>query len=330
VERPDRRPRVVRILARARREEKEATDCHGAAPPQETGHRISGHVYFRYQGAAKRGKLAANVISFATHSTSWHTRLFVRALFGAGLAFALLVLLTALTDEGGLTLAVRVGRTAPLMPFAAALGVGAALAPPRLRGELVAFSSLGQRPTRTVLPAIAGATLVALIVAALLAAHAIDAHGFFPIVPRGMNVTWDGGAFVDRATGVRVLPSGELADSLEGAANATADISELGLPRFAVPVAVTTTFVCSAALAMVAAALRAWSTPLRLMGLAALVGALLAGFQASATTRVSAAVTLVPALVLIALAVVRYRALDALVEDKRERDVVAPHSRRSG
>ncbi len=256
----------------------------------------------------------------------WHVRLFFRALVGAALAFGLILLLSALTDEGGLTLAVRLGRAAPMAPVAAALGTGAALAPPRWRGELLALSTLGQRPTITMLPAVLGATLVGALIGLLLMAGGVDAHGFFPVVPKSLELTFDGTAFVEPQTGTRILPSGELAEPIAKAALSAAT----DLPRFGLFVAGLATLVATAGLAMVAAVLGTWARPVRASVLSVLMVSLLLGFQASASSRVSALLALAPAFALFSAALLGYRRSDELLALDRDRATVAPLSRRRG
>ncbi len=239
----------------------------------------------------------------------WHVRLFVRALIGAALAFGLILLLSALTDEGGLTLAVRLGRAAPITPVAAALGTGAALAPPRWRGELLALSTLGQRPTLTMLPAVLGATVVGAVIALLLMVGGVDAHGFFPVVPRSLELTFDGIAFVEPQSGTRILPTGELAEPVARAALA-ANAATSDLPRFGLFVAGLATLVATGGLAMVAAVMRTWARPMRGLALGVLMVSLLAGFQASASSRVSALLALAPAFALFSAALRGYRRSD--------------------
>jgi hypothetical protein len=258
--------------------------------------------------------------------TLWHLRLFLRALAGAALAFGLILLLSALTDEGGLSLAVRLGRAAPMTPVAAALGTGAALAPPRWRGELLALSTLGQRPTRSMLPAVLGAAMVGALVGLMLVLGGIDAHGFFPVVPKSLEMTFDGTAFVEPQSGVRILPNGELATPIAKAmVAATSD-----LPRYGIVVAGLATLVATLGLAMVAAVLGTWARPLRALLLSVLMVSLLAGFQASASSRVSSLIALVPAFALFSAAFLGYRKSDELMALTRDRTVVAPLSRRSG
>jgi hypothetical protein len=262
---------------------------------------------------------------FAWRLSAWHARIFVRALAGAALAFALILLLSALTDEGGLTLAVRLGRAAPMAPVAAALGTGASLAPPRWRGELLAFATLGERPTRTMLPAVLGAALVGALVGALLLFGGIDAHGFYPVVPKTMQLAFDGAAFVEPETGTRVLQSGELAEPVAK----VAVVAATDLPRFGAGVAALATLVSTFGLAMVTAGLGLWARPWRAFAIALLVAALLAAFQASASSRVSALAALVPAFALFITALVGYLRSDALLVLERDRSLVAPLSRRS-
>lgn len=263
------------------------------------------------------------------HLSVWHVRLFFRALVGAALAFGLILLLSALTDEGGLSLAVRLGRAAPMTPVAAALGTGAALAPPRWRGELLALSTLGQRPTVTMLPAVLGATVVGALIALLLVTGGVDAHGFFPVAPKSLELTFDGVAFVEPQSGTRILPSGELAEPITRAALAAVAPGS-DLPRFGLLASGLSTLIATVGLAMVAAVVGTWARPLRALALLTLMVLLLAAFQASASSRVSALVALVPAFALFSAALVGYRRSDELLAMQRDRAVVAPVSRRGG
>ena len=130
----------------------------------------------------------------------------------------------------------RLGRAAPITPVAAALGTGAALAPPRWRGELLAFATLGQRPTLTLLPAVIGAALVGAIIGVLLLHRKRSTRTVFI---RSSRRAWSsrstGIAFVEPQSGVRILPNGELVTLLsrrQMLGSATADV-----PRFGVLVA---------------------------------------------------------------------------------------------
>ncbi|MDP9150349.1 MAG: hypothetical protein M3O36_10470, partial [Myxococcota bacterium] len=72
--------------------------------------------------------------------TSWDARLFARSAVAAALAFLVTWLVTAATDEGGVSWAERAGRAAPLAPVCAAAGVWLVLAPVRSRGEALALT----------------------------------------------------------------------------------------------------------------------------------------------------------------------------------------------
>src|SRR6516225_7575407 len=80
--------------------------------------------------------------------TRWDSRLFLRAAVVAVAALALAWLVTAATDEGGISWGERAGRALPLTPGCAAIGVWAALAPSVARGEVRALEALGRSPAQ--------------------------------------------------------------------------------------------------------------------------------------------------------------------------------------
>src|SRR6185437_13287824 len=127
-----------------------------------------------------------------TRWTPWDTRLFWRAAGSALAALALAWLVTAATDEGGVSWGERTGRTAPLAPLSAAVGVAIALAPARSRGEVGALASLGRSRLQVALAAVAGGATVALVAALVLAsARTVDIAGFYPTATHGSAWRWD-------------------------------------------------------------------------------------------------------------------------------------------
>jgi hypothetical protein len=142
--------------------------------------------------------------------TRWDLHALLRA---AGMAMAALALgwvLTAATDEGGVSWGERAGRTLPLTPLCAAIGVWAALAPVRTRGEALALEALGRTPLQVSGAAVTGASAVAMAAAiAMATVGAVSVAGFYPTATHADEWRWDGaGGFVDVARGLRVGPDG--------------------------------------------------------------------------------------------------------------------------
>src|SRR5579871_4525753 len=107
--------------------------------------------------------------------TRWDVHALLRA---AGMAVAALALgwvLTAATDEGGVSWGERAGRTLPLTPLCAAVGAWGALAPVRARGEALALEALGRTRAQIAGAAVAGSAAVALVAAlAMATVHAVS------------------------------------------------------------------------------------------------------------------------------------------------------------
>jgi len=151
-----------------------------------------------------------------------------RAAVLAVLALGLGCLLTAATDEGNVRWGERAGRTVPLAPLCAAIGVWGALAPVRARGEARALQALGRTRGQVGAAAVSGGAAVAVVAALLVAAlGTVSLAGFFPTATHARAWHWEegggegGGAFVDRVHGVRVgadavpvrLPASEILSS---------------------------------------------------------------------------------------------------------------------
>lgn len=245
--------------------------------------------------------------------TTWDLRAFGRAAGVTVLTLALAWLVTAATDEGGVSWGERAGRTLPLTPLCAAVGAWVALAPARSRGEARALASLGRSRAGVGGAAVAGAAAVAVAAALLLGiARSVDLTGFYPTATHATTWRFDGGAFVDPARGLRVATDGtpQHIAALASAAMAS------GLPRFARLAAAMTTALAGLALPLLLAhALlgraqdaRFDRTDVRLAaGAAMAVAASVVLFQAAAAQVLPSMLAPVPALVLLAFAVRRYR-----------------------
>ena len=143
--------------------------------------------------------------------TRWDAMLFARAAGMALLALAVALLVTAATDEGGVSWLGRAGRTLPLAPLCSALGAWVAIAPTLVRGEVLALQTLGRSPAQIGAAPVAGAALVAVLISVSIAAvRAIDLTGFFPVVTHPSAWHWEDGVFVDDGRGLAVLGDGAL------------------------------------------------------------------------------------------------------------------------
>jgi hypothetical protein len=155
------------------------------------------------------------MLSLATRrviSTRWDAITLGRALLLAAVVLGLVLLITAVSDEGGVSWLQRAGRTLPLSPVCAAVGAWGALAPARARGETLALGALGRSTGEIARPAVAGGALVAFAAAlAVVVLPSVDVEGFFPTAAHASAWHWqeDGEtAFVDRALGLQVGADG--------------------------------------------------------------------------------------------------------------------------
>jgi len=143
------------------------------------------------------------------HVTRWDLLVWARAAAASTMALGVAWLVAAATDEGGVSWGARAGRTLPLTPVCAALGVWAALAPVRARGEARALAAIGRSPAQVSGAAIAGAASVAFVAAiAIGAVRGVDVTGFYPTVTHARAWEWHDPVFVDAARGLRVAPDG--------------------------------------------------------------------------------------------------------------------------
>jgi hypothetical protein len=159
--------------------------------------------------------------------TRWDVRVLARSALLTALALVLGWLVTAVTDEGGVPWGERAGRTLPLTPLCAAIGVWVALAPATARGEGRALAALGRSRFQVAAAAVVGAGVVAAGAALLLASRNVDARGFFPSVLHATGWRWDGHVFVDPARGLFVTAEGA-PEKLALAATEAGDASSPG------------------------------------------------------------------------------------------------------
>ncbi len=140
---------------------------------------------------------------------TWDIRLLLRAGTVSAVALGLAWLITAATDEGGISWTERAGRTMPLTPACAAIGVWIALAPVCARGEALALGALGRSRAEVVAAAILGGALVSLLAAAAVAwSSGAEVAAFFPRAAHSSSWVWRDGFFVDRAEGILLRTDG--------------------------------------------------------------------------------------------------------------------------
>jgi len=247
--------------------------------------------------------------------TRWDSRALLRAALVAALALAVAWLVTAATDEGGLRWGERAGRTLPLTPACAAIGAWIALQPVRSRGEARALEALGRSPAQISAAAVAGGAIVAIAAAFAIGALArVDVAGFYPTATRVGAWRWDGAQFVDAARGLRVAADGAIDRAAAGSSGASAASA---IPAHGRAAAALTTAIAGLALPLLVAHTllgRAPGTRMRredamaVLGSAVAVASSVALFQAAAARLAPAMLATVPAVVLLAMAVRRYRA----------------------
>jgi hypothetical protein len=247
--------------------------------------------------------------------TRWDALVLARAGAMALVALAVGCLVTAATDEGGVAWIERAGRTLPILPLCAALGVWVALAPVLARGESLALEALGRSPAQIGAAAVAGAALVAVVVAVGLGtSRVVDVAGFYPLVTHASAWRWREGDFVDDNHGLTVLADGAIVRGEpvrtgvgpapvppHGRAAAALAMASAGV---ALPMLVAQTLLAGAAGHRPSGPRRGVSAVL-ISGLAVVTSVLL--FQAAAARHVPAVAGAVPPLLLLAFTLRRYR-----------------------
>jgi hypothetical protein len=237
--------------------------------------------------------------------TRWDGRQLVRAALATVLTLGLVWLVTAATDEGGVSWGERAGRTLPLTPLCATVGAWVALAPALARGEGLALEALGRSRAQIAAAAVAGGAMIALMASVALGlARAVDVAGFFPTATHASAWTWNGAAFVDPLHGLRVAVDGAPVRIAFDAGKVFG-----GIPLDGRAAAAAVTALAGLALPLLlghALVERSRVLPAVLAAGAAVAASVLA-FQAAATGHLPAVVGTLPALALLAFAVRRYR-----------------------
>jgi hypothetical protein len=194
---------------------------------------------------------AASAGGYGAPVTRWDMLVLLRAAAVALVALGIAWLVTAVTDEGGLSWGERAGRTLPVTPLCSAVGVWGALAPVRARGEGLALEALGRSPGQVALAAIAGGALVALVAALSVGTvRSVEVAGFFPTAAHANAWQWKDGGFVNASKGLRVAVDGA-PTRLEGPREPSA--GAMSIPSYGRAAAATTTALSGAALAMLVA-----------------------------------------------------------------------------
>ncbi len=248
--------------------------------------------------------------------TAWDLRVLLRALGATAVAFLVVWLVTAASDEGQLTAGARAGRTLPVAPLCSAVGAALALGSSRVRHETRALEALGRSPAQISTAAALGAALPSLAIAALIAlSPRVDVSAFYPRAATAETFVFQGDGFVSTSLGIRVDAMGE---SYAIEAGELGPDPDRALPRGARAAAAAATALAGAALALIASravvrpSLRRRNTQQRrqlfavLQALACAVLTLVA-FQAAAVGMTPSAVAVVPPLVLLAVALFGYR-----------------------
>ena len=183
--------------------------------------------------------------------TRWDVLVLLRAAAVASVALGIAWLVTAVTDEGGLSWGERAGRALPVTPLCSAVGVWGALAPVRARGEALALGALGRSPGQLVAAAVAGGALISVVAAlAVGTMRSVDVAGFFPTAAHANAWHWRDGEFVNPAEGLRVGADGVPA-RIAGPREASRELT--AIPPGGRAAAATTTALSGAALAMLVA-----------------------------------------------------------------------------
>jgi hypothetical protein len=257
----------------------------------------------------------------ANFVTRWDLRALVRALAATLVAFAIVWLVTAASDEGQLAVGARAGRTLPLAPLCSAVGAALALATARIRDETRALEALGRSPGETAAAAAIGGALPSLVVALAIAVMPrVDVAPFYPRATVGDTFELRDGAFESASLGVRVTLDG-FTTRLEGDGDRDAPDErdhDAPLPRGARGAAAAATALAGLALSLVAArgtlrtSLETRSRRRRgrlfaglevaLCGLATLIA-----FQAAAAGVSHAALAAVPSAILLVVVLFGYR-----------------------
>jgi hypothetical protein len=246
--------------------------------------------------------------------TRWDALVFGRGVIGTLLALALVALITAASDEGGLSWTQRAGRALPLSPFCAAIGVWGALGQVKARGEALAMAALGRTSRQISAAAVSGALLVCLAsCVAIATVKSVDVASFYPSAGRPPSWEWRDGGFVDPVHGFLMTADGTLVDTHLRAT----EVVRVAVPALGRAAAALATALAGVALALLSARAllesggrsgarepRARAVDAFACALAAVATVVL--FQVAAARKAPALMAPVPALALAAFAARRY------------------------
>jgi hypothetical protein len=242
--------------------------------------------------------------------TPWDARAMGRSAALTCAILLLAVVLTAASDEGGVSWGERVARVVPLVPVCAALATGLALAGRDRRGEGRALEALGRTPFANGSAAALGAAAVGLLAAfAVLLDRELLVTPFFPTVHATGSYTYDAGVFTNVREGWRVMSDGSIALPSDADAEALAALvgDPSGLPLHARGCAALLTLLGSAAFALTVAVTPRGAAGPRwgpsVVALLATAAASAVCLQAAAAGRVPLAVVPVPSTLLLLAAV---------------------------
>jgi hypothetical protein len=241
-------------------------------------------------------------------SSAWDRKLALRAAALAGITALFTLLIIAATDEGA-PFTRRLGMASALGPIAGAVGALAAIRIAAGRGELRALAAIGVEPARAVRGAILGGVLLAAIGPALAASGVADLGGLFPRPAAARVWIADEDGMTELTQGLRIERGGAVARVAATGGEAPA------LPAGSTVLTVIALAIAAAGVPLWTAAAAAWggsagpAARLRVVvGVAALVLAIVA-FQAVAAGRLPAAALVgAPLILFLDGAAARYRA----------------------
>lgn len=244
-------------------------------------------------------------------STSWSIVAWDRKVaLSAGLAtllgFALALLVTAGTDEGGVTWAERASRALGALPLAAGFATWLALEARRARGELTALAALGRSPRRCGVAALVGALFAAVTLTTVVTSRAsFDNAVFFPTVRTSTtHFAFRNDAFVDDAAGLRVGRDGSMSLDVPSAPVADATAIPNVVRRSETIAVIAMVLLASLAFALIGA--RGRPNTRDFLAVAFTVAASIAVLHGVAVHRLPLVVAVFPEMALIVYAALRY------------------------
>lgn len=239
--------------------------------------------------------------------TPWDRLVGRRTAVFFALVFALAVLVTAASDEGGVSLTVRAARTLPALPLAGAVAALLTLAPLRRRGDVRALGAAGLGPWRIVRSAVFACAAPHIVVAVfVVVSPRAEVSAFFPRAPTLDRAVPMGETFVDVRRGVTIHADGTL-EQAPRAAGVPSD--DAGTPRGGRAAIAVLLVLAGVALPLACVvARRKDALRLALAALAAVAATVLA-LHLAAAGRLHPLAAALPWAALLALVALRYRSL---------------------